>query len=299
MSNKSILESLSLAYALNSKALEKANVKIKTLEEEVAFLKEQLQLQKLGRFGKKSEADGSIDENQNTSESSVVQTIASYTRRKKKLGRTLDTSTLPRHRMVHDLADNEKTCTCCSQSLHYIGKDVSEQLEVIPSRYCVIEHIRMKYGCWQCKRIIMAPKPPAPIPKCIAGASVLTDIILDKYQYHLPLYRQSKIMASYAMMISDNTLSNWVMQSGLGLLKLYDALWMTLLKNPYLQVDETPVKLLKPDKKGYLWTYFTPLLGNGLVAFEMSESRTGKIAEKKLASFNNSMDPTCFNTASE
>lgn len=51
-------------------------------------------------------------------------------------------------------------------------------------------------------------------------------------------------------------------------------------------MDETPVKLLKPEKNGYLWSYFTPLLGNGLVVFEISESRTGKIAEKRLAGFN-------------
>jgi transposase len=297
MPDNTAIETLSIAYLLHNSELEKAHQaldalqlqqkkseeKIRVLEAENALLREQLQLQQMRRFGKKSESENSSDEEPTAS--NTLQTVASYTRSKKKCGRTLDTSTLPRHRIIHDLAENEKTCACCQQALHLIGKDISEQLEVIPARYCVIEHVRMKYGCRQCQHIVMAPKPQAPLPKALAGASLLTDIIIDKYQYHLPLYRQSKIMASYNMIIPDNTLGNWVMQSGLGLLKLYDALWSTLLKSAYLQVDETPVKLLKPEKKGYLWAYFSPLLGKGLLVFEMSASRTGKIAEERLAEF--------------
>lgn len=50
----------------------------------------------------------------------------------------------------------------------------------------------------------MTPKLQAPIPKSLAGGSLITKIIVNKYQYHLPLYRQSKMLASYNVLIPDN-----------------------------------------------------------------------------------------------
>ena len=124
-----------------------------------------------------------------------------------------------------------------------------------------------------------------PIPKALAGGSLLTEVIVNKYQYHLPLYRQSKILASYNALIPDNTLGNWVIESGKGLIPVYEAFWKAVLASQYLQVDETPVKILKPNKNGYLWTYFSPHLGHGLVIFELSLTRSGTVAEERLAEF--------------
>src|SRR5205085_6962832 len=128
--------------------------------------------------------------------------------------------------------------TRCHKQLSKIEEEVSEQFELLPLRFYVSEHIRFKYTCRTCETIIMAPKPKAPIPKALAGGSLLTEVIISKYQYHLPLYRQSKIMASYDITIPDNTLGNWVMQSGIALMSVYNALWQVILKTLYLQVDE-------------------------------------------------------------
>ena len=132
----------------------------------------------------------------------------------------------------------------------------------------------------------MAPKPPAPLPKCAAGASFLTDILVNKYQAHLPLYRQSTLMKNENFCVPDNTLGNWVMQSGKALWIMMEALW-EILKSDYLQVDETPVKVLASEKQGYVWTYFAPHIGpgKGLVVFEFSETRSGKVAEERLKNF--------------
>lgn len=149
----------------------------------------------------------------------------------------------------------------------------------------MVEHIRLKYGCRPCDAIVMSSKAPAPLPKAIAGASLLTDVILNKYQYHLPLYRQSKIMQSHGVTLSDKTLANWVMASGDVLLQVYDAMW-AILKHRYLQVDETPVKVLETNKKGYVWAYFAPNVGKGLVVFEFSLTREGSVANERLKTFH-------------
>jgi transposase len=275
------------AYTLRSIEVCVLHEKVSSLEQENARLKELLKAQQDALFGKKSEASSSIippEECEENHPDIKSTTVAAHTR-KTRGTRTLNANNLPRHTVIHELPQEQQVCACCDKSLHFIGKERSEQLEIIPARYCIIEHIRMKYGCRSCDTIMMAPKPAAPLPKAIAGASLLTDVILGKYQYHLPLYRQSKIMQSYGVTISDKTLANWVMGSGDALLKVYEAMWV-ILKNRYLQVDETPVKVLETNKKGYVWAYFAPNVGKGLVAFEFSLTREGFVASSRLESFN-------------
>lgn len=289
-------ETLQTAYTLRGIELHQLHERVSSLEEEIAQLKEMLKLQQERLFGKKSEAsqhqpsppesgDEITSTNDALTNSGNVTNVTAHTQRTRGK-RQLDTTNLPRHTVIHDLAEDKKACACCGGMLHLISKEVSQQLEIIPARYCIIENVRMKYGCRPCGTIVMAPKPEAPLPKAIAGASLLTDVVLSKYQYHLPLYRQSKIMNSYNVTISDKTLANWVAATGEALFKVYDVLWAAILKASYLQVDETPVKQLDTNSKGYVWTYLAPGLGKGLIAFEFSETRAGSVAVERLKSFN-------------
>jgi transposase len=288
-------EKLQAAYTLRGIENSQLRERVFSLETEIIRLKELLRLQQERQFGKKSEASNNLanpltsaagDTPSAPLEEPKTITVASHVRHSPPRGnRQLDTNNLPRYTVLHDLSDLEKNCACCGGTLHEIDREISEQLEIIPVQYCIIEHIRLKYGCRPCGSIIMAPKPPAPLPKAIAGASLLTDVALNKYQYHLPLYRQSKIMRSYGITLSDKTLANWVMSSGNALMKVYNAMWV-ILKHRYLQVDETPVKVLDTNKKGYIWAYFAPNVGKGLVAFEFSLTRQGSVATERLKTFN-------------
>lgn len=269
--------------SLHSKntALEQQNT---ALEKEIARLKEQLALAKQRHFGKKKES-GDIVQPEAVSDEPERVTVAAHTRKKqpkKHNGRVLDTSSLPRFTIHHDIKDENKHCSGCHGPLHLIGKDTSEQLALLPQRFYIAEHIRYKYGCRHCETITMAPKEPAPIPKSLASASLLTEVIINKYHAHLPLYRQSKMIENFGLLIPDNTLGNWVMQVGDGLMVLYDAFW-NCIQMGYLQVDETPIKVQKPDKKGYLWCYLAPLIG--IVIFEMSLTRSKTVVESRLAQF--------------
>ena len=75
------------------------------------------------------------------------------------------------------------------------------------------------------------------------------------------------------------------MQSGEGLKPIGAAMWKVLLSMRYLQADETKVKILQPEKTGYLWGYYTPLLGKGFVVFEIATTRRGSVAEERLKDF--------------
>lgn len=291
--NTNDIEKLQAAYALHVVEIEQLHKRVTSLEEENTRLKELLRLQQERLFGKKSERDNSL----NTTDSSTAlktAVVKSHTRHIQPRGqRQFNNGSLPKYTLTHDLSDDKKNCTCCGKILHVIGQEKSEQLEIIPVQYCLIEHIRLKYGCRSCDTIVMAPKPQAPIPKAIAGASLLTDVILNKYQYHLPLYRQSKIMKSHFLTLSDKTLANWVMQSGDALLKVYEAMWV-ILRNRYLQIDETPVKVQETNKKGYIWAYFAPHVHKGLVVFEFSLTRKSAVVEERLKTFKGLMQTDAY-----
>jgi transposase len=291
--NEDNLNKLEEAYTLrveNSQLRER----VASLEEENARLKELLELQQERLFGKKSEAASSImgsiiptTEGSQTVDAVLAKTtvVASHQRKIPPRGkRQLNALQTPTYTVIHDLTDAEKKCSCCGAVMRLMGQDKSGQLEIIPVRYCKIEHIRLKYSCRSCDTVVMAPKPASPLPKAIAGASLLTDIVVNKYQYHLPLYRQSKIMQSQGITMSDKTLANWVLASGDALHKIYEAMWI-ILQRRYLQVDETPVKVLETNKKGYVWAYFAPNVGKGLVVFEFSLTREGSVAANRLQSF--------------
>jgi transposase len=263
---------------------------LESAQQKIAWYEEQIKLGKQRQFGKKSETSESLQlplfdtgEESEVEPQKGTETIT-YTRRKKTTGRKIDTSKLPRERCVHDLSDSEKQCSCGNQ-LECIGEDVSEQLEYIPAQIKVIEHIRPKYICRKCETIKSASKPETPIAKSMATASLLTEVIISKYEHHLPLYRRSKMFLQEGIDIPDNTLGNWVMQSGVILAPLGESLWKELNHVKVLQADETPVKVLDIDKKGYMWGYHSCDPKNRFVIFEYNESRSAEVVDNRLAKY--------------
>lgn len=282
-----VISNLRLEVSTLEDALTEANNKIKWFEE-------QIKLGKQRAFGKKSETSSVLqlslfDDNECDEVTETVEPIdaekeqITYERnkRKPKNGRNIDTSKLPRERQIHDLSDADKTCACGCE-LKKIGEDVSEQLEYVPAVLKVIEHVRPKYTCRSCETIKTAAKPEQPIAKSMASVSLLTEVIIKKYDHHLPLYRQSKIFAQEGIDIPDNTLGNWVMGCAELLDPLGNELWNQLSQVNYLQADETPVKILKPDKKGYMWGYHSCEVDNRFIIFEFNLSRSADVVNQRL-----------------
>lgn len=118
---------------------------------------------------------------------------------------------LPREPIVH-AAPTGPECTCpdCGSPLRVVGEDVSEVLERIPARFKVVRHVRPKFSCAKCERIVQAAAPARPIERGLAGASMLAHVIVSKYCDHLPLYRQSRIYAREGVPLERSTLTDWV-----------------------------------------------------------------------------------------
>lgn len=294
---KSKINSLSIAHQAEVDALKEQVTK---LAQKLTWFEEQLKLGRDKRFGKSSEQTHSVqttlnlfDDNESDEVTETEVPISAervrvtYERAKPKPGRKIDTSNLPREQMVHDLKEEEKVCTCCNNPLCKVGEDKSEQLELIPAKIKVIEHITLKYACKNknCETIKQSKKPEAPIQKCMAGTSLIVDVIIKKYDHHLPLYRQSKILAQNKIDIPDNTLGNWVMGAAEVLSPLGEAFWHQVTLSNYIQADETTVRILYPDKKGYMWAYQSLDPKNRFIVFEFDLTRAGRVAANRLKNF--------------
>ena len=165
---------------------------------------------------------------------------------------------LKRERIVHDLAEEEKHCAGCHQDLRPIGEESSERYEYIPAQLTVIEDVCKKYAC-ACT-LKTATKPPQPIEKSTAGASLLSQVIVAKNVDHLPLHRQEKIFQRHGVDISRKTMCGWLAQSADLLKPLYGAAKEVLFQSKVIGTDDTSVKVLDEKlpfaRTGRIWPYY-------------------------------------------
>ena len=164
---------------------------------------------------------------------------------------------LKRERIVHDLEDAEKHCDACQQDLRPIGEESSERYEYIPAQLKVIEDVCKKYAC-ACT-VKTATKPPQPIEKSTAGASLLAEVIVAKVADHLPLHRQEKIWERQGVDISRKTMGGWLAQCADLLNPLYGSLKDILFQSKVIGTDDTSVKVLDETlpfaRTGRIWPY--------------------------------------------
>lgn len=168
---------------------------------------------------------------------------------------------LPRHlkreRILHDLAEEEKHCPACQQNLRPIGEESSERYEYIPAQLTVIEDVCRKYAC-DCT-IKTATKPPQPIEKSTAGASLLAQVIVAKVADHLPLHRQEKIFERHGVDLSRKTMGGWLAQCAGLLQPLYVSAKEILFQSKVIGTDDTGVKVLDANlpfaRTGRVWPY--------------------------------------------
>jgi transposase len=169
-------------------------------------------------------------------------------------------SHLPREDVVHE-PPCEQGCTCpaCGGAMKPLGEDVSEMLEYIPSRFKVIRHVRPKFACARCDKIVQANAPSRPIARGLAGPALLAHVLVSKYADHLPLYRQSQIFARSGLDLDRSTLADWVGGAHQLLSPLIEALREHVLAGTHLHADDTPYPVLAPGtgktKIARIWTY--------------------------------------------
>jgi len=162
--------------------------------------------------------------------------------------------------------------------LKYMGNEVTETLELTPAKLIVIKEIRHRYNDPQTQKIHLAELPPKPIEKCKVGPSLISKAICEKYITHTPYYRFiDNLKQTNDIIISRSSFSRWT-SDYIGLLNLlYEAHIKEVLKNGFIEQDETTFTLQKsatPGKshQGYMWATLAPT--SKLVYFSYQNGRS-------------------------
>ncbi|SFC85466.1 Transposase [Parapedobacter composti] len=169
-----------------------------------------------------------------------------------------------------------------------IGREITEELECEPAKFYINRYIRYKYAAKNGEGVTIAELPERVIDKGIPGAGLLAMILTGKYVDHLPLYRQKQRFARENIRIPSSTIEGWTKEALIKLHPLYEQLIFDTKATGYLQVDETPIKVLDSDKKGaahqgYYWVYHAPL--DETVLFDYSPTRGGSAPLPILGNF--------------
>jgi transposase len=244
---------------------------------EVELMREEIRLLRAKRFGASSERTELSGQGIlfNEAEASFVSSSLEpaiekviVQRKKRPHGkRELDLSLLPIRRIDYEIKEDERICPECFSLMHEMGIDIRREIEYVPARYEVVEHAVHIYACRNCQKeaehtpIIKAAAPLPLFFGSLASASLLAQVLCDKYLYHLPLYRQQAAFANDGLDLSRQTLANWVIRASEDwLYGIYDHLKQELVLSECIHVDETTLEVLKePDRKAtqksYMWLY--------------------------------------------
>jgi transposase len=165
---------------------------------------------------------------------------------------------LPRIETVVDVTST--ICPGCSGTLHRIGEDVSERLDIVPAQFRVLVVRRPKYACRICEDVVVQALAPA---RLIEGGlpteATVAQVLVSKYADHLPLYRQAQIYARQGVNLDRSTLADWVGRAAFLLRPVHQRLLDRLKTSSKLFADETTAPVLDPGrgrtKTGQLFAY--------------------------------------------
>ena len=212
----------------------------------------------------------------------VVKEIPAHTRRMSKPRKELP-GDLERERIEYDL--DVKTCQSCGQEMAVIGEEKTEQLEFVPARFKVLEHVRIKRACSCCKTGVFTPKLPIsvqPLERTQAGPGLLAHIAVSKFNDHTPLHRLEQIFARQRIDLSRQRMSEWILRISRELQPIADRIAELIVSKSYFQADETTIKVQMDGKTEKLHTgYFWAMLGPpNMVAYHYADSRAGAVPKQ-------------------
>jgi transposase len=204
---------------------------------------------------------------------------------------------LPRFEVVIDV--ESKDCPCCGGTLHKIGEERTEQLDIVPSQLRVKVTCRPRYACRTCEgAVVQAPAPERPIDGGMATEALVVHVVVSKFCDSLPLYRQAQMLKRQGISLDRSTLSTWVGRACWWLAPLYELVLSTVLSSNKVFADETTLPVLDPGrgrtKTGRLWCYAIddrPWAGPAppAAAYVYSEDRRGEHPTTHLAAFKGTL----------
>lgn len=177
-----------------------------------------------------------------------------------------------------------------------IGVETTDRIAIRPAVMYIDRTVRHKFVLKSSLQVedpdketfIIAPLPEMIIPKGMASESLLADILIDKYAYHLPFYRVIQKYKELGVLLSDSTIGDWFSAVCSRLRPLYDKLRERVMSSDYIQVDESTLPVIDNEKhravKGYIWAVRDAVCGDVYFHYDMG-SRSGDTARKLIGGY--------------
>lgn len=278
---------------------QKLTTRIEELERQLEWFKRQL-------FGSKSErrliaaVDGRqlfLGEQlaQDSAPGASTETVRSYVRRRAQEGE--EGAEEPAVRFdpsvpVEEIqVPNPEIASLPPDRYDIVGEKVTERLAQQPGAYVVLRYVRPVVKLKETGAFSCPPAPPGVLEKSLADVSLLAGILIDKFLFHLPLYRQHQRMVAFGVHLDRSTLTQWVHRVGALLEPIYDALWLSVLASLVLVMDETPIKAGRVKRAGHnpgkmKTGFFWPVLGDrGEIVFPFSPTRAHAVVRDLLGTY--------------
>lgn len=249
---------------------------VSELTRQVQWLMEQVRLAKHRQFGASSEKsahtqlnlfnEAESDADDNIAEPELCEVEKHY-RKKPREAKDRLPADLPVEVVEHTLPAEEQICPECDGPLHVMGRHVRRELKLVPAKAVIVEHVQYVYACRECERdscgvpILKAPMDEPVIKGSFASPEAIAHIMAQKFVMGVPLYRQERYWERRGVMLSRQTMSNWLLRASRDWLEpIWDALREVLLNREVLHGDETVLQVLHEEgksaqSKSYMWLY--------------------------------------------
>ena len=254
---------------------------ISELSQQVQYLLEQMRLARKKQFGASSEQskydapdqlslfnEAEFFADERSVEPELIEIETHYRKRRSETKDSLPED-LPVETNEHFLPEDEQNCPKCGELLHIIGKAVQRRLKLIPAQAVIVEDIYYTYSCRNCEKtdievpVIKVKMPNNVIKGSFATPEAVAHIMTQKFVMGSPLYRMEQELKRNGIMLSRQTMSNWLLKASEDWLEpVYKRLYELLLKETVLHADETTLQVLHEDgkkaqTKSYMWLYRT------------------------------------------
>jgi transposase len=179
-----------------------------------------------------------------------------------------------------------------------IGQEVTQILDRIPEQIFVRKIIRYKYLSPDGTRIVIADLPTLPIYRGHVGAGLLSDLIVGKWQDHIPLHRQVAIYQRQGVTIPTSTINGWLTYAGNELEAVYNSMLKKAFAGDYIQMDETGMNVMTEEHpgstfKGTFWAIHAPQ--QGVAMFKYDKSHGAQVPKDLLEKFHGTVQSDGLN----
>jgi transposase len=289
--------------------IEEQDRRITELEQQVQWFMEQARLVRHKQYGTSSEQTNTeqmtiFNEAESNAdlivpEPELTEVKTHYRKKRTRLTTDKLPEGLPVEVIEHELPDDECTCPDCGNELHTMGRETREELKIIPAKAVIIQHVQHVYACRTCEStsecvpIVKADMPEPVIKGGFASPEAVAHIASQKFVMASPLYRQEQEWKQNGILLSRQTMSNWLIKASQDWLEpIYEEMKRCLLEHDVIHSDDTVLQVLKepgksPQSKSYMWLYRTS--GDAehqLVMYEYQPDRKHNRPEEFLEGFS-------------